>query len=152
MAQIRQATTDDVPALLPLVQDYWSFEDIPGFESQRVAAQLARLLEEPRLGGGWIACVDDAAVGYLLAVYLFSLEHLGLTAEIDEFFVVPQHRGQGIGCALLESAEATFIRAGYDHVSLQLSRRNDSARAYYHRQGYSERSNYELLEKILRNG
>ena len=46
---------------------------------------------------GWIACIKGQAVGYLLAVYVFSLEHLGLTAEIDEFFVLPSARGKGLG-------------------------------------------------------
>ncbi len=150
MTHIRQATSDDVPLLLPLVADYWAFEDIPGFDLPRVSAQLARLLGEPRLGCGWIAFVGDMPVGYLLGVYVFSLEHLGLTAEIDEFFVQPQHRGQGIGVDLLKVAELAFINAGCTNVSLQLSRDNDSARAFYHRHGYTERSAYELLDKMLR--
>ena len=68
-------------------------------------------------------------VGYLVAVYVFSLEHLGLTAEIDEFMVLDQHRGHGVGSALLGIAETTFSWAGCTKVSLQLSRRNDAARA-----------------------
>ena len=95
MLQIRQATIDDVPILLPLVEGYWGFEGISGFDSSRVSEQLSRLFLEPRLGCGWIAFVDGQPVGYLLAVYVFSLEHLGLTAEIDEFMVLDQQRGHG---------------------------------------------------------
>ena len=149
MTRIQQATASDVPALLPLVADYWSFEAIPGFEPQRVAAQLGRLLSQPGLGAGWVAVVEGVAVGYLLAVYVFSLEHLGLTAEIDEFFVSPSQRGHGVGAELLKTAESEFLRAGCTNVALQLSRDNDSARAFYHRHGYSERSAYELLDKRL---
>jgi GNAT superfamily N-acetyltransferase len=147
--EIRQATASDVPAILPLVADYWSFEGISGFEPQRVGAQLTRLLAEPGLGSGWIAVEQGVAVGYLLAVYVFSLEHLGLTAEIDEFFVSPSRRGAGVGDELLKIAEAEFVRARCTNVSLQLSRGNDSARAFYHRHGYAERSGYELLDKML---
>jgi ribosomal protein S18 acetylase RimI-like enzyme len=96
--------------------------------------------------------MDGQPVGYLVAVYVFSLEHLGLTAEIDEFMVLDQHRGHGVGSALLGIAESTFTCAGCTKVSLQLSRRNDAARAFYHRQGYSERSGYELLDKALLDG
>jgi GNAT superfamily N-acetyltransferase len=152
MLQIRQATIDDVPVLLPLVKGYWAFEGISGFDSPRVSEQLTRLFTGPRLGCGWVALMDGQPAGYLLAVYVFSLEHLGLTAEIDEFMVLDQHRGRGVGSALLRIAEATFTQAGCTNVSLQLSRRNDSARAFYHRQGYSERSGYELLDKALRDG
>jgi hypothetical protein len=36
MARIQRATASDVPALLPLVAEYWKFEAICGFEPQRV--------------------------------------------------------------------------------------------------------------------
>ena len=126
MTRIQQATANDVPALLPLVAEYWGFEDIR-FEPQRVGAQLTRLLSEPGLGAGWIAIADGVAVGYLLAVYVFSLEHMGLTAEIDEFFVLPSQRGSGLGEELLKIAEAEFVRVGCTNVSLQLSRDNNAA-------------------------
>lgn len=152
MVDIRKASAGDVSALLPLVEKYWSFEGISGFESSRVAAQLERVLSEPRLGAGWVATANGLAVAYLLAVYVFSLEHLGVTAEIDEFFVTSAHRGRGIGANLLAAAESEFRRVGCTNVSLQLSRGNSSARAFYHCHQYSERSGFELLEKMLHGG
>ena len=149
MPTIRQAVPAAVPMLLPLVEAYWRFEDLPGFRADRVAASLTQLLAEPRLGAGWIATQDGDAAGDLLAVYVFSLEHLGLTAEIDEFFVVPGARGRGTGAALLRTAESAFRRAGCGNVSLQLGRHNAAARAWYHQHGYAERSGYELLDKTL---
>lgn len=152
MTQIRKASANDVSVLLPLVKAYWDFEAISGFEVQRVAPQLERLLSEPRLGAGWIALADDIPVGYLLAVYVFSLEHMGLTAEIDEFFVSPLGRNAGVGSAMLRAAESEFAQAGCTNVSLQLSRGNDAARRFYHHHGYEERSGYELLDKMLPAG
>lgn len=150
MGGVHKAAPRDVPSLLPLVADYWRFEAIAGFEPGRVAKQLERLLSQPALGAGWIAVDEGQSVGYLLAVYVFSLEHLGVTAEIDELFVSSRQRGRGIGAELLEAAEAEFVRVGCTNVSLQLSRQNDAARAFYHRHGYAERSAYELLDKDLR--
>ncbi len=149
MALIRRADAEDSAILLPLIAAYWDFESISGFDPARVAPQLERLLSTPGLGAGWIALADDVAVGYLLAVYVFSLEHAGLTAEIDEFFVSPDVRGSGIGSQLIREAEAEFIRIGCTNVSLQLSRHNDTARRFYHRFGYAERSGFELLDKML---
>ena len=152
MALIRTAETNDIATLLPLVADYWDFESIPGFDPASVAPQLERLLSTPSLGTGWIAFTDNIAVGYLLAVYVFSLEHMGITAEIDEFFVMPARRNSGVGAELLRTAETEFIRVGCTNVSLQLSRDNDSARRFYHRSGYAERSGFELLDKMLHSG
>jgi GNAT superfamily N-acetyltransferase len=147
-----KATTDDIRELLPLVAAYWEYEGIAGFDSARVAAQLERLLSEPNLGTCWIARADDRLVGYLLAVYVFSLEHLGLTAEIDELFVLPAGRDAGLGSELLELAETEFTRVGCTNVSLQLARGNSAARRFYVRNGYAERSGYELLDKDLSVG
>lgn len=148
-AEIRPATAEDAPALLPLVEQYWLFEDIADFDGARIRQALARALADPRLTSAWIARVRGDAVGYLLAVYVFSLEHLGLTAEIDEFFVLPSARGRGLGEALLRAAETEFARRGCTNVSLQLGRGNERARVFYRAQGYGERAGFELLDKML---
>ncbi len=146
---VRPAAAGDIPALLPLVEQYWVFEDIAGFEPARVGTELKRLFTDPRLGAGWLAEVNGKTAGYLLAVYVFSLEHLGLTAEIDEFFVLPSCRKHGAGSQLLQAAEAGFARMKCTNVSLQLGRGNDAARDFYRRHGYADRAGFELLDKML---
>jgi GNAT superfamily N-acetyltransferase len=148
-ADIRPVTAQEIPALLPLIEEYWRFEDVAGFDRVLVARELGRLCAEPRLGSAWVAHVRGNAVGYLLAVYVFSLEHLGLTAEIDEFFVLPSARSHGLGDGLLRIAEAEFTRRGCTNVALQLGRGNDRARIFYRAHGYSERAGFELLDKML---
>jgi GNAT superfamily N-acetyltransferase len=151
-AQLRRATLADIPALLGLVEQYWGFEKLPGFDAARIATQLERLLTEERLGCGWLARVGGEPAGYLLAVYVFSLEHFGLTAEIDELFVLPRHRTHGVGSMLLDAAEKAFAQAGCANVSLQLSRANTAGRAFYRSRGYAERAAFELLDKMPRKG
>jgi ribosomal protein S18 acetylase RimI-like enzyme len=149
---IRPIGSIDIPALLPLVEEYWRFEDISGFDPARVAIELERLFADPALGSAWIASIGPDAVGYLLAAYVFSLEHLGLTAEIDEFFVLPSQRGHAIGSKLLKTAEDELVRRRCTNVSLQLGHGNEKARAFYRRHGYGERAGYELLDKMLPRG
>ena len=149
---IRPAEIKDVPGLLWLVEEYWRFEDVSDFDPAQVTFQLERLLADPALGSGWIASDGREAVGYLLAVYVFSLEHLGLTAEIDEFFVLPSRRGHDIGSNLLKIAEEEFVRRRCTNVSLQLGRGNERARTFYRQHGYGERTGYELLDKMLPHG
>lgn len=151
MSIVRRATPADVATLLPMVRAYWDFEHIAGFDAGRAAPVLSRLLSEPRQGAAWISSRDGVAAGYLLAVYVFSLEHGGLTAEIDEFFVWPEHRGRGVGQELLACAEAEFARSGCTNVSLQVSRDNHDARNFYCSHGYGPRAGFELLDKHIRN-
>lgn len=146
---IRPMTANDIPALLRLVQEYWNFEDIAGFDPTSITKELERLLAEPSLGSGWIARAGHDVAGYLLAVYVFSLEHLGLTAEIDEFFVLPSFRGRDVGSELLRIAEAEFVGRNCTNVSLQIGRENKRARSFYREHGYDERAGFELLDKML---
>ncbi|MBM4218908.1 MAG: GNAT family N-acetyltransferase [Gammaproteobacteria bacterium] len=146
---LRPATAHDIPALLPLVEEYWRFEEIAGFDPARVGRELGHACADPRLASAWIAFARGAPAGYLLAVYVFSLEHLGLTAEIDEFFVLPSARSRGLGDALLTLAEAEFARRGCTNVALQLGAGNDRARVFYRAHGYRERAGFELLDKML---
>ena len=146
---IHAATVEDIDALLPMVEQYWRFENIEGFDPARMRALLTRVLEDASLGRAWITRVYGEPAGYLLAVYVFSLEHQGLTAEIDEFFVIPQHRDLGIGASMLAAAESQFRLEGCTNVSLQLGRSNEAARSFYRQHGFEERAGFELVSKML---
>ena len=149
MFKILKARIEDIPQILPLVKDYWKFDNISVFDKKVISKNLKELLMNPNLGDGWIAIKNDKVIGYLLAVYVFSLENKGITAEIDEFFIDPKYRRNGIGIKLLKMAETEFINKKCTNVFLQLSRSNDQARNFYYRQGYSDRSGFELLEKDI---
>jgi GNAT superfamily N-acetyltransferase len=147
--QVRLAAPTDVELLLPLVEQYWRFEAIEGFDAARMRKLLIRVLEDEHLGRAWVATVYGEPAGYLLAVYVFSLEFEGLTAEIDEFFVVPAHRGLGLGHQMLAIAEAQFRIEGCTNVSLQLGRSNDAARRFYRGNGFEDRAGFDLVSKKL---
>jgi GNAT superfamily N-acetyltransferase len=149
VASIRRAEIDDVPVLRGLVQEYWRFEQIAGFDAESVARSLRMLLQDPRLGAGWLALIDGEVVGYLLAVYVFSLENHGLTTEIDELYIAGSHRGSGIGSLLLTEAEGYLAAQGCGLVALRLGKDNDRGRAFYARHGYTQRPGFDLLEKNL---
>jgi GNAT superfamily N-acetyltransferase len=146
---ILPASLEDIDSLLPMVEQYWRFENIEGFDPGRMRNLLARVIEDASLGRAWVARVYGEPAGYLLAVYVFSLEHQGITAEIDEFFVIPQHRGLGIGAGMLAAAEAQFRVEGCTNVSLQLGRSNEAARKFYQEHGFEGRAGFELVSKIL---
>jgi hypothetical protein len=72
--QIRAGLPSDVPELMPLVAQYWHFEGIPGFDAATLVPLLARIASQPELGRIWVADAGSELVGYLIAVYIFSLE------------------------------------------------------------------------------
>jgi GNAT superfamily N-acetyltransferase len=149
---IRLARDSDVDGIAALVELYWEFEQIEGFDHSRVAALLAELALVPERGRCWIAEGDRGLDGYLLAVTVFSLEHGGTMAEIDELFVLPDRRSTGIGAALLRQAEQELAAAGVVRLQLQLGVTNEGAKVFYARHGFQTRSGYLLMDKALRGG
>ena len=146
---IRLTDAADLPALTSLIEKYWEFERIKGFDAARISALLTDLLLSSDRGQIWIAQEGRHLVGYLLAVYLFSLEHDGLMAEIDEFFVVPEKRSRKIGAALLDAATIAMARRGIRHIQLQLGTQNTHGQHFYQQQGFMPLSGYQLMHKSL---
>jgi GNAT superfamily N-acetyltransferase len=146
---IRQATIADAQEIASLVERYWAFESLEGFDRGRVVAVLVKLLSEPALGACWIAEVDGQLCGYLIAVFMLSLEHGGLMAEIDEFYVSADNQSLGLGTSLLRRAEAEMKQRGFIRLQLQLGIDNERGREFYERHGFASRSGYQLLDKPL---
>jgi GNAT superfamily N-acetyltransferase len=138
-----------MPALMNLVEQYWSFEGIPGFDARRVESLLRAALFADGRARCWLAEQAGEVGGYLLAVLVFSLEHGGMMAEIDEFFVTPAFRRRGIGAALLMQAENVLRESGVRRLQLQLGSRNARARDFYAARGYGRRSGFDLWDKAL---
>ena len=146
---IRLAMTADIVGVASLAEQYWEFESIRGFDRPRIETLLLRLLAEPERGACWVAEADGRLCGYLLAVFMFSLEHGGLMAEIDEVFVSPQQRSLGVGARLVAQAESDLGLRGLARLQLQLGVENHRARAFYERHGFRRRAGYELFDKAL---
>jgi GNAT superfamily N-acetyltransferase len=146
---IRSATFADVTGIASLVERYWEFEGIAGFARPRIESLLARLLSTPERGAIWVAETDAGPCAYLLAVFMFSLEHGGMMAEIDEIFVLPEMRSSGMGALLLAAAERDMGARGLRRLQLQLAVENQRGRAFYFSHGFLARCGYELLDKAL---
>jgi len=146
---IRSATAADVTGIASLVERYWEFEGIAGYQRPRIEALLEHLLSVPDRGAIWVADANAGPCGYLLAVFMFSLEHGGMMAEIDEIFVLPEMRSSGIGALLLAAAERDMQALGLRRLQLQLGVENHRGRVFYLSHGFLARAGYELLDKPL---
>ena len=145
----RLAAVQDIAALALMVERYWEFESIGGFDRRRIETLLGSMLAEPERGACWVAEADGRLCGYLLAVFMFSLEHGGMMAEIDEVFVSPDMRSKGAGSRLLARAERDLAARGLLRLQLQLAVANERARLFYGRHGFSRRQGFELLDKAI---
>jgi GNAT superfamily N-acetyltransferase len=87
-----------------------------------------------------IAWRDGAPVGHSFVKWPGALGSRQARAErcveVEDLFVMPEHRRHGIGTALLEASEQTAREAGHERIGLAVALDNDGARRLYARHGY----------------
>jgi ribosomal protein S18 acetylase RimI-like enzyme len=142
--EIRPASIADAERLLPLIEAYWQHDGIAGFDPDRLCRQLDEFLARPAYGRGWLAMHADVAVGYLLCVFVYSFEHGGLMAEIDELFIRPEHRRRGLAQTLLAAARTQLAADGCGCLQMQVADDNPGAQDFYARVGFRQKSGYRL--------
>ncbi|MDT4942742.1 MAG: hypothetical protein QOJ34_2831 [Pseudonocardiales bacterium] len=101
-------------------------------------AVLAERLDHLLPGGAVVALVaGDPAAGFALLTLRPNVWYDGPVALLDELYVVPDLRGQGIGSKLLAAAEAVTRERGGELLEINVDGVDHDARRFYERHGYS---------------
>ena len=128
---MRQATPDDLPALIDLIQAGFTLDDA------KEARQIAES-DLTRAGArAYFAEVEGVPVGRISA--LVSENEVYLRA----FSVLADYRGRGIGRALLLGTIARLRAEGHRHFSLDVVTDNHNALGLYTSCGFREVSVYD---------
>jgi ribosomal protein S18 acetylase RimI-like enzyme len=147
-AHFRPFTETDLPELKAMILELYA-EDAQGepMSEHKIRCTVRELLRHPQKGRVIIFCVAEAAVGYAIVIYSWSNEYGGHIATIDELYVRPPWRGQGIGSDFLGHIAAS----GDDSVKglrLEVTPANERALDYYLRQGFGPVANLHLFKKL----
>jgi ribosomal protein S18 acetylase RimI-like enzyme len=131
---IRRAETGDAAAVAQLLHDFNSeYEDYtPGVPA--LSERLGELLAANEI----IALIaGDPALGFALLRVRPSLWAKAGDAYLEELYVVPAQRRQGIGRALLEASINAAREAGANHFELTTGETDKEARALYESRGFT---------------
>lgn len=94
---------------------------------QRVVAENVRIAREGRQTVGFVMVTIDSG----------RYEQDETRGIIENIFVEPGYRNQGIGSELLDAAEELLRQAGADVLALEAMADNESARQFYRAHGYA---------------
>lgn len=147
MADLRLATAADLEGVLALHCAFFT-EDGYTVREDESRANLSRLLGDPTLGRLWVMDDRGEVVGYLLLAFGFSLEFRGRDAFVDELYVVPGHRGRGLGTRALELAAETCRELGVRALHLEVERYKEGAQTLYRRMGFADHDRYLMTKWI----
>ena len=148
MAQIVRGEASSIDALEPLwlaerehqasVTTHWGELRPPAEGWARRSSDYRAILEEG--GALFLAREGGALVGFLICeqeeggspTWSWPRDYLAVV----DVSVLPDHRGRGVGRALLEAAEAEARDRGVAALDLMVAAPNDGARRFYERHGF----------------
>jgi GNAT superfamily N-acetyltransferase len=142
------ADESSIPELLAMMEEFYLIDGYP-FDVEKTGANLRTFLKAAHLGRIWILRLEGKAVGYAILTFLFSFEHGGKVAFLDEFYVRKPYRRLGIGKAMLRYIENQANDMGINRVQLELEKHNGLAKALYLGQGFADSGRYLFTKKMM---
>jgi ribosomal protein S18 acetylase RimI-like enzyme len=135
MTRIREATSDDLPALGKLFDEYRQFYKLPSDIGKASSYLRARLS-----AGESVALVAADETGRLVGFTQLYPTWCSLLAGpvyvLYDLYVAPSARQRGVGHALLEAAAERGRRDGKLRMSLSTARTNLTAQSLYEALGW----------------
>ncbi len=132
--QIRHASEADIPTILMLVRALAEYEREP----EAVLLGEADLRRDGFGAKPLFECLiaDDNGEPAGFAIYfpIYSTWR-GASIHLEDLFVVPSHRGHGIGKALLEAVAATAVERGCARLQWDVLDWNQPAIDFYRSRG-----------------
>lgn len=147
-ADIRFALAEDLQLILPLVCAFHEGEQINSTAGGREYA-LRYLLSHAEFGGIWLIYRAGQLAGYIAICRGFSIEFEGFDAFVDEFYILPPFRGQGLGRQVLEHIQVEARRLDIRALHLEVARDNQRARRLYASAGFAAREQYFLMSASI---
>ncbi|MGH2982101.1 MAG: GNAT family N-acetyltransferase [Solirubrobacterales bacterium] len=138
MTEVRRGTTADAADLGRLLHDFNTEFSSPTPDAELLAERIGKFIER---GDATFLLVGAGPDGFAEITYKRVIDIEGLNAHLQELYVIPSRRGQGLGRALLEAAMETARERGAEHMDLGTSEDDTAAIALYESAGFSNREN-----------
>jgi GNAT superfamily N-acetyltransferase len=100
---------------------------------------LGLFVERPDYGFIWLAYADGIPVACVSVAFGISTESGGVSAELDDLWVVPERRRQGIGSALIVTLQARLDKLEVTRIDAQAPHGSATLRAFFEARGYADR-------------
>ena len=149
MLRLRAAEAADVPVIFQLIGELADYERLRHKMVGDVNDLHRHLFGEPRFAHALMAHWDGAPAGFALYFFNYSTFLCRPGLYLEDLFVRPEHRGQGIGLALLAALEQRARDAGCGRLEWSVLDWNESAIEFYRRFGAQPMQDWILYRKEL---
>ena len=113
---------------------------VPKLYMERTFEEMLR--SDVYVEGFLLLNAQEEAVGYAIVSKMFSQEAGGMTAWIEEIYIRPPYRGQGLGKAFFAYYEA--LHPEMTRLRVEVDRENTEAIRLYEELGFAEVTYYQM--------
>jgi GNAT superfamily N-acetyltransferase len=117
--------------------------------TERLSHLLEAVVANESRGFVLLARVDERIVGVAYAATILSAEHTGLVAWLEELYVAPSYRSQGIGSALLAAVVERAHKAGVVAVDLEVDGSHSRVESLYRRLGFRSLNRSRWVKELM---
>jgi GNAT superfamily N-acetyltransferase len=135
-ALVRRATPGDAPQVARLLYDFQVEYDEPTPDVETLGERYGELIRNREMT---VLLVGDGPDGFVQLRFRPWVYSAGLHAYLEELYVVPPLRGQGLGRRLVEAAIEAARAEGATHMELGTSEADVAARGLYESAGFTNR-------------
>lgn len=128
---IRHATPDDAPTIVTLIRELAVYEKLEEFAKATPDDLRLHLFGPQPRAEALIAEVNAAPVGFALFFTTFSTFRGRPSLYLEDVFVRPEHRGQGLGKALLAAVANRAVERGCKRMEWAVLDWNAPAIGFY---------------------
>lgn len=146
--QFRLANREDLDLLLDFMQRFYAIDNYD-FDEPIARQTMQTLIEDPSLGRVWLIYSAQQPAGYIALTFGYSLEFRGRDSFIDEFFLLPAFRGQGLGTKTLDFVFEQARQLGIKAVHLEVEAHNEAGNALYRKMGFELHAQRAIMSKWL---
>ena len=107
-----------------------------GASAERLEQLLEKIVASAERGFLLLARDRGRMVGVAYVATIVSAEHCGIVALLEELYVAPDHRSQGIGTALVSAVLARACETGIVAIDLEIDASHNRAASLYRRFGF----------------
>ncbi len=128
---VRPLTPSDVPSFLELIQALAHYEKLPGPDAEARDRLGHDALADPPRFQVLLAERGNSVVGYAAYFFAYSTFLARPTLYVEDIFVLPERRGNGIGRAIMRELAREATRRGCGRMEWTVLDWNKPAMAFY---------------------
>ena len=142
---LRPMTEDDRDAVLSMMREFYASPALIGCPEESIRVRdFEDCVGDCPFVHGYMLLRGGETAGYAMTAESYSTEAGGRCLWVEDLYLLPEHRGQGLGSAFFDALREQ-TRGVYARYRLEAERENEKALRTYGRAGYKELAYLQLV-------